>query len=424
MRQKTELLSPAGDPLKLKIAIAFGADALYCGVSHFSLRTRSSKEFSIQEFDEGIKYAHSLGKKIYVAANGFPFNTQIKLFENHIAQMRDLNPDAFIVSSVGAVRLVKKIAPNIPIHLSTQANVLNVLDAQVYFDLGVKRIIAAREASLKDLKAIKAAIPDIELEVFVHGSMCFAYSGRCLISSLQTGRVANRGSCANDCRFLYNIYVENPDTKVLMKVEESDKGSYIFNAKDLNLIAYIKEIVESGAIDSIKIEGRTKSGYYAACATRAYRAALNDIENGCFEPSKYEAELNTTKNRGFSDGFLFKRPYEKNGDQNLATSQSDGTHQVVAMIGENGETLRALGTIRIGEELEILAPLNAQITLVDRGDRGIIYKQGDRYFLRFSQIITANDKALEAIHSGNQNPVLLPAPLPPYSFLRKPINAS
>jgi putative protease len=415
-----ELLSPAGNPLKLKIALAFGADAVYGGVSHFSLRSRSGKEFTLETFGEAIAYAHSLGKKVYVTANGFPFNSQIKLFENHLAQMRDLAPDAFIVASVGAVRLTKKVAPNIPIHLSTQANVLNVLDAEAYFDLGVKRIIAAREMSLKDLVAIKAALPALELEAFVHGSTCFAYSGRCLISSLQTGRVANRGSCANDCRFPYKLFVENPETGVLMRVEENDEGSYIFNAKDLNMIAYIDAIAKSGAVDSIKIEGRTKSGYYAACVTRAYRMALNDIENGRFEPEKYIAELATTKNRGFTDGFLFKRPYEKRGDQNVKTSQSEGTREVIAAIDVGGEKLRALGAIRLNDPFEIVAPIGSQITPIEN-ERGRIFIQDDRFFLALSQIITENGKALSEIHSGNLNAVLLPAPLPPYSFLRKPI---
>jgi putative protease len=420
MTKRMELLSPAGDTTKLKIAIAFGADAVYGGVSHFSLRSRSSKEFTPRSFGEAIAYARALGKKVYVTVNGFPFNSQIKLFENHLAQMRDLSPDAFIVSSAGAVRLAAKIAPSIPIHLSTQANALNTLDAEVYFDLGVKRIIAAREASLRDLEAIKAALPSLEIEVFVHGSMCFAYSGRCLISSLQTGRVANRGSCANDCRFPYRLFAENAETKTLMRIEESEEGSYVFNAKDLNMIAHLKTIGDSGAIDSVKIEGRTKSGYYAACVTRAYRFALDDIEAGCFEPSKYAEELATTKNRGFTDGFLVKRPFEKRGDQNLETSQSGGTQQVAAAIGEDGSTFRALGTIAVKEELEILAPPRSAISLADN-DRGRIYERGGCFFLRLNRIITAGGKTLSEIHSGNLNAALLPAPLPPYSFLRKPI---
>ncbi|HFC04025.1 MAG TPA: U32 family peptidase, partial [Nitratifractor salsuginis] len=210
--KKVELLAPAGNLEKLKIAVNYGADAVYGGTSTFSLRIRSGKEFDIDSFKAGIDYAHERGKKVYVTINGFPFNSQLKLYENHIAKMRELNPDAFIVSSPGVIRMARTIAPEIPIHLSTQANVMNALDAAVYYDMGVRRIIAAREISLKDCEAIKKELPDLELEIFVHGSMCFAYSGRCLISALQTGRVPNRGSCANDCRFPYEIYAHNPES--------------------------------------------------------------------------------------------------------------------------------------------------------------------------------------------------------------------
>ncbi len=238
-----ELLSPAGDPEKLRIALQYGADAVYGGVSHFSLRLRSGKEFDYDTFGEGIAYAHSLGKKVYTTVNGFPFNAQIGLVQAHIEKIAALQPDAMIVSTPGMIRLCQQIAPQIPLHLSTQANVLNWVDAAFYYDLGIKRIIAAREVSLKDLEEIKKHLPELELEVFVHGSMCFAFSGRCLISSLQMGRVPNRGSCANDCRMPYEVYVKNPEHNVLMRVDETEEGTYIFNAKDLCLIEYVNDIV-------------------------------------------------------------------------------------------------------------------------------------------------------------------------------------
>ena len=175
--KKVQLLSPAGNLHKLKIALQFGADAVYGGVSHFSLRNRASKNFSYEDFKTGIDYAHQLGKKVYVTINGFPFNSQLDSLKNHLAKMRDLRPDAFIIATPGIVKLASTIAPNIPIHLSTQANVLNVLDAQVYFDMGVRRIVAAREVSLQDCIDIKKVLPNLEIEIFVHGSMCFAFSG-------------------------------------------------------------------------------------------------------------------------------------------------------------------------------------------------------------------------------------------------------
>jgi len=311
--KKVELLAPAGNLEKLKIAIAYGADALYGGTSTFSLRIRSGKEFDLDSFAQGIEYAHKRGKKVYTTINSFPFNAQLKLYERHIAQMAELNPDAFIVSSAGIVKMAKKIAPNIPIHLSTQANVMNVLDAEVYYDMGVERIIVAREISLRDCEAIKSALPDLELEIFIHGSMCFAYSGRCLVSALQTGRVPNRGSCANDCRFPYEIYAHSPESNTTFRLDEVEGvGTYIMNAKDMNMASHIDKILSSGVIDSLKIEGRTKSPYYVGVVTKAYREAIDDYYAGKFDASKYQKELHTTQNRGFSDAYLISKPFEKN----------------------------------------------------------------------------------------------------------------
>jgi putative protease len=350
-----ELLSPAGNFEKLKIALEYGADALYGGVSHFSLRSRSGKEFTYESFQEAIEYVHSKDKKIYATVNGFPFNSQIELLKNHIKKLASFKPDAFIVSTVGVIQLAKEIAPEIELHLSTQANVLNYLDATAYYDMGVKRIIVAREIGLNDLKVIKERVPELELEIFVHGSMCFAYSGRCLISSVQSGRVPNRGSCANDCRFDYKlfaknkktdelleieeneIYVKSPEHNSLFRIEEYRDGSYIMNAKDLNLSGYIDEILESGVVDSIKIEGRTKSPYYTAITTKTYREAVDDFSNGSFDKLKYQRELDTLKNRGYSDSYIVSKPSERTDTQNLEFALSDGSYQVEAIISEDGE---------------------------------------------------------------------------------------
>ncbi len=417
--KKVELLSPAGNLKKLKIALAYGADAVYGGVSHFSLRIRSGKEFDLESFKEGIDYTHALGKKIYCTINGFPFNSQIKLFAAHIEKMAALGPDAFIVSTPGVIKLCKEIAPHIPLHLSTQANVMNYLDAQVYYELGVKRIIAAREISLKDLIQIKERIPDLELEIFVHGSMCFAYSGRCLISAVQSGRVPNRGSCANDCRFEYTLYAENPETGTLFKLEEvAGEGTYIMNAKDLNLASHIDEILKSGVIDSLKIEGRTKSDYYVAIATKAYRMAIDDYYAGRFTPQKYQEELHTTKHRGFSDGYLVSRPYEKSGTQKLDSSISEGTHQVKGEVMEDGRHFLTKDKICKGDRLEIVAPLGAPLAPC-KNELGEVFAEDSRWWLRLDRIVA--NKEYECIHSGNVNPVKLPCELPPYSFLRKKV---
>ncbi|TLD89123.1 peptidase U32 family protein [Helicobacter sp. MIT 05-5294] len=416
-----ELLCPAGNLKKLKIALEYGADAVYGGVSHFSLRNRSGKEFDFESFKEGVEITHERGKKIYVTINGFPFNSQLKLLESHIEKMASLNPDAFIVSTPGVIRLSSQIAPQIPIHLSTQANVLNILDAQVFYELGVKRIIAARELSLKDAVEIKKALPDLELEIFVHGSMCFAFSGRCLISALQNGRVPNRGSCANDCRFDYEYYVRNPDNGVMMRlVEEEGIGTHIFNAKDLNLIEHLPLILESGAIDSLKIEGRTKSSYYAGITAFAYKTALQDYARGEFKGEKYMQELETLKNRGFSDGYLVHRPFEKNNTQNHLTAISEGSYQVNAEVGEEGKTALCRHTIRPGEPKEIVSAHWDSIR-VGKNEIGEIFEEKGKKYLRLFKILLENGKELESIHSGNENAFVLPFALPPFSFLRQRI---
>lgn len=488
--RNVQLLAPAGNLTKLKIALQYGADAVYGGVSHFSLRNRASKNFTYEDFQEGINYAHSLSKKVYVTINGFPFNSQIESLKTHIAKMRDLCPDAFIVAAPGVVKLAKNIAPNIPIHLSTQANVLNVLDAGVYYDMGVKRIVAAREISLSDCEEIKRILPDLELEIFVHGSMCFAFSGRCLISALQHGRVPNRGSCANDCRFDYEyfvrdnasgnlvsynpheLYVKNPDNNVFLRLQEEDGvGTHIFNAKDLNLASHLHQILQSGVIDALKIEGRTKSTYYAGITTRTYRLAIQDYEKKLSRPKLYQYELNTLKNRGFTDGYIIHRPFIRLDTQNHLSAISEGSYQVCAEVDESGFYCLCKHTIHKGDLLEIIAPLhyypNTQFgtqshstfkqdskqyteSLSDTKEQNIIdsnyvkdYKDSilldeskfvhlegqsndygviccidGRYYLRLHRILLQNGKEIDEIHSGNTNPIMLPFRLPPFSFLR------
>ncbi len=477
-KKDIQLLSPAGNLTKLKIALNYGADAVYGGVSHFSLRNRASKDFSYDDFKIGIDYAHSMSKKVYVTINGFPFNSQIETLKNHIAKMRDLNPDAFIIATPGVIKLTKNIAPNIPIHLSTQANVLNALDASVYYDMGVKRIVVAREISLNDCEEIKKLLPDLELEMFIHGSMCFAFSGRCLISALQHGRVPNRGSCANDCRFDYKyfvrnkdndkliefdpneFYVKNPDNDVLMRLqEEYDVGTHIFNAKDLNLASHLHQILQSNVIDALKIEGRTKSTYYAGITARTYRMAIDDFINKISRPNLYQYELHTLKNRGFTDGYVVHRPFARLDTQNHVSAISQGSYQVCAEVDESGKYCLCKHTIRKGDVLEIISPLsyysninfntdtkaifkknnieslnnlvqlyndNAIIDSSDsnmklsckNNENGVIFCIDNRYYIRFLKICLYNGKELDSIHSGNTNLIVLPFELPPLSFLR------
>jgi len=420
-QNKVELLAPAGNLEKMKIALNYGADAVYGGTSTFSLRIRSGKEFDIESYAEGIAYAHARGKKVYSTVNSFPFNSQMKLYENHIAKIAELKPDALIVSSPGVVKIANRIAPDIPIHLSTQANVMNAMDAEVYYDLGVKRIIVAREISLKDCEAIKTHLPDLELEIFVHGSMCFAYSGRCLISSLQTGRVPNRGSCANDCRFPYEIYAHNPESGTTFRLdEEEDIGTYIMNAKDMNMASHVDEILASGVIDSLKIEGRTKSPYYAGVVTKAYRHAIDDFYANDFDEARYQAELNTTQNRGFTDAYLISRPFDRKDTESNTFSIQYGTHQVAGLVGEDGLTWKCKDKTCIGDSVEIVLPVGASVDLVDN-EIGTIEDSEGSYMITFKKLTTKEGKELECVHSGNLNEILLPAPLPGYTILRREI---
>jgi len=422
--QKAELLAPAGNLEKLKIALAYGADAVYGSTSTFSLRIRSGKDFDIESYAEGIEYAHSLGKKVYTTVNSFPFNSQLKLYENHIAKMAELKPDALIVSSPGVVAMARKVAPQIPIHLSTQANVMNVLDAQVYYDMGVERIIVAREISLKDCEAIKRVLPNLELEIFVHGSMCFAYSGRCLVSALQTGRVPNRGSCANDCRFPYEIYAHSPESNTTFRLDEEEGvGTYIMNAKDMNMASHVDEILKSGVIDSLKIEGRTKSPYYAGVVTKAYRHAIDDYYAGDFNASRYQKELNTTQNRGFSDAYLVSKPFERNNTQSHTFTIQDGTHQVAGLVSEDGTTWRCKDKTCIGDKIEIVLPVGVTIEEIENEECKITKEHGS-FFITFKKIVSTTGKEFECIHSGDLNNIILPIKLPSYTILRRGIKES
>ncbi len=421
--KKVELLSPAGDFEKLKIAINYGADAVYAGVSHFSLRCHSGKEFNYETFAKAVDYAHKRGVKVYATVNSFPFESQLGLVENHIKKLKEIGVDAMIISTLGVVKRASEIAPEIDIHLSTQANALNSWDYEAYRDFGVKRIIAARETMLSDLIKIKQKVPDIEIEIFVHGAMCFAYSGRCLLSAVQFGRNPNKGSCANDCRYPYVLYAENPDTGKMFKMEEYSDGTYIMNAKDLCLINHIPEILKSGVIDSVKIEGRTKAPYYVGVVTKAYRNAIDEFEKtGKCECEKYYKEILTTKNRGLTDAYLVKRPYERDDTQNLETSLTHGEWQVAGIVNEDENTFMCKYKIFPGDIMEILAP-DENISECEN-EIGKIYKQNGKWYLKLDKILTKNDKELSSVHSGNQNPIKLPCKLPHLSFIRKKVEFS
>jgi putative protease len=288
--------------------------------------------------------------------------------------------------------------------------------------MGATRIITAREISLKDLVAIKEELPNLELEVFVHGSMCFAYSGRCLISTLQSGRVPNRGSCANDCRFEYEMYAANPETGTLFRLEQDEGvGTYIMNAKDLNLASHMKEILESGVVDSVKVEGRTKTAYYAATTAKAYRMAINDYYDGEFDDTKYQYELQSLQNRGYTDAYLVSRPFERHDTQSLDFSMQLGTHQVSGVVNPEGTHFLCKFKTMPGDELEVVFPLGSEVAIVDN-EVGTTYEKDARFYIKFKELKTNKGKIYEEIHSGNTNEIILPTIFPAFTFFRIPSN--
>ena len=310
MRKKPELLIPAGSPEVLKAALDYGADAVYLAAQNFGLRA-GARNFSFEELEDGIRLAHSLHRKIYVTANILAHNEDLAAAESYFSEMRRLSPDALILSDPALFLMAKRLCPEVELHISTQANNTNYGTFQFWHDLGAKRVVAARELSLKEIREIRLMIPsDMEIEAFVHGAMCISYSGRCLLSSFLTGRDANRGACAHPCRWKYTLMEEKRPGEYF-PVEEDDRGTYILNSRDLCMVGHIPEMISAG-IDSFKVEGRMKTALYAAVTARAYRAAIDDHFN---DPERYKAripeyvqELKRTTYREFTTGFFFGKP--------------------------------------------------------------------------------------------------------------------
>ena len=310
--RKTELLIPASNLEVLKTAVIFGADAVYIGGEAFGLRAKA-KNFSREEMQEGIEFAHEHGVKVYVTANILAHNEDLEGASKYFEELREIGPDAIIVADPGMFMLARKICPQIELHISTQANNTNYLTYDFWYSQGAKRVVSARELSLKEIREIRRHIPqDMEIESFVHGAMCMAYSGRCLLSNFMTGRDANRGACTHACRWKYSL-VEEKRPGEYMPVYEDEGGTYIFNSKDLCMIELIPEMLEAG-IDSLKIEGRMKTALYVAAVTRTYRRALYDYreseEKYRANMEWYKAEIGKCTYRQFTTGFYFGKTDE------------------------------------------------------------------------------------------------------------------
>ena len=338
---KPELLAPAGSLEKLITAINYGADAVYMGGSKLNLRAFADN-FNNEELKLGVKYAHDRGKKVYVTMNVFPHNEDLIGLEQYLVELEGLNVDALIVSDPGIIMTAKEVVPNMELHLSTQANNVNYKSALFWYKQGVKRIVLARELTLDEIHYMRANLPkECELEAFVHGAMCMSYSGRCLLSNYMTGRDANRGACAQPCRYKYSL-VEEKRPGEYYPIIEDDKGTYIMNSKDLCMIEHIPELVKSGII-SFKIEGRMKSSYYVATAVKAYREALDtylsDPQGYVFQ-QKWMDYLLKASHRRYSTGFYFG----EKGKQIFESSSYIRDYDIVGIV-KDYDSLKAIATI-------------------------------------------------------------------------------
>jgi len=357
---KIELLAPAGSLTKLKYALIYGADAVYIGGQIFGLRA-SARNFSYEEMKEGIEFAHNLNKKVYVTLNIIPHNEDLKYLSDYLKSIEDIKADAVILSDPGTLMYVKEYAPNLEVHLSTQANNTNYMSARFWHKQGIKRIILARELSFEEIREIREKTPmDLELEAFIHGAMCISYSGRCLLSNYMANRDANRGECAQPCRWKYYLMEEKRPGEY-MPVIEDDKGTYFFNSKDLCMIKYIPQLIETG-LSSLKIEGRMKSDYYVANTVMVYRKAIDTYyENPKvfkFDPN-WVSELSKVSHREFTTGFYLGKPNED--DQLYSSSSYIREYDFVGVVLDYDRKTR-LATVeqrnRIfkNDEIEVIGP--------------------------------------------------------------------
>ncbi len=374
MANSPELLSPAGTLKHLRYAFAYGADAVYAGMPRYSLRARNNEFSTLEVLERGISESHALGRKFYLACNLLPHNSKVKTFVQDMEPCVALGPDAVIMADPGLIMLVREHWPELDIHLSVQANTMNYASVRFWQQIGIKRIILSRELSLEQVEEIRQQCPEMELEVFVHGALCIAFSGRCLLSGYFNHRDANQGVCTNACRWEYRL---KPEQNYLleetnrpgqyMPIEEDEHGTYIMNSKDLRAIEHVERLVKIG-IDCIKIEGRTKSHYYVARSTQAYRMAVDDAVNGRpFNPALL-GSLENLANRGYTDGF-FKRHHSQEYQNYLNNySRSDRQVFVGEVIAYHRESALAEVDVKnrfaVGDRIELISPAgNTRFTL-------------------------------------------------------------
>lgn len=362
-----ELLIPASSLEVLKIAVVFGADAVYIGGEAFGLRAKA-KNFSMEEIAEGIAFAHRHDVKVYITANILVHNEDLLGVLEYFEELKRVKPDALIISDPGVFAIAKKVCPDIERHISTQANNTNYGTYQFWYDQGAARVVSARELSLKEIKEIREKIPsDMEIETFIHGAMCISYSGRCLLSNYFTGRDANQGACTHPCRWKYAV-VEEKRPGEYLPVYENERGTYIFNSKDLCMIEHIPELIEAG-IDSFKIEGRMKTALYVATVARTYRKAIDD-----FKVSKelyrknmpwYLDQISNCTYRQFTKGFFFGKPSEESQIYDNNTYLKEYTYLgIVEGVSEDGlYKIEQRNKFSVGEEIEVMKPDGTNISV-------------------------------------------------------------
>ena len=369
--RETELLIPAGSLDVLKTAVIYGADAVYLGGEAFGLRAKA-KNFTNEEIKEGIAFAHERGVKVYITANILAHNDDLAGVEQYFEELKDIRPDALIISDPGVFAIAKRVLPDMELHVSTQANNTNYGTYLFWHQLGAKRVVSARELSLKEIKEIRAHIPeDMQIESFIHGAMCISYSGRCLLSNFLVGRDANQGACTHPCRWKYSV-VEETRPGEYMPVYENERGTYIFNSKDLCMIEHIPELMDAG-IDSFKIEGRMKTALYVATVARTYRKAIDDYKK---DPALYQKNMEWYKEeigkctyREFTTGFYFGKPTTDSQIYDSNTYVKNYTYLgTVEVVREDGCCrIEQKNKFFVGEQIEIMKPDGRNVLVTVKG---------------------------------------------------------
>lgn len=406
--KRLELLAPAGDLEKLKIAVLYGADAVYIGGEAYGLRAKA-KNFDLDTMAEGIRFAHERGVKVYVTANIFAHNADFAEMAEYFKAVEKIGADALIISDLGVFSVAKEAVPNMEIHISTQANNTNYRSAEMWYQLGAQRVVVARELSLTEIRQIRDHIPeDMEIEAFVHGAMCISYSGRCLLSNYLAGRDANKGACAHPCRWKYHL-VEETRPGVYMPIEENERGTYIYNSKDLCMIEHIPDLEKAG-IYSLKIEGRMKTPFYVGTVVKAYRQAIDEYYA---DPEKYAArlpyyleEVSKASHRDYTTAFYYGKP---DGNQQVYTNNSYiREYDFIGMVQEDWDAESGFALVEqrnkfsVGEEIEVMPAV------------------GEAFSMQVTELINeAGENVTAAPHPQEKLRMKFDRPVKKYDMLRK-----